>query len=351
MSRKRLEGRDEVILDPEIPIVDAHHHLYDRSGTRYLLDEYLEDARLGHQIVASIYMESRAFMRTQGPTVLRSLGEVEFANGVADDCVDGERGARVCAGIVGYAEMTAGEAIGELLDSAIALAPNRFRGVREVTHEHANPAPFALMMNPPAPGIMRTREFKAALRELSLRNLTFDVSIFHEQIPAFAAIADEFPYLTFVLNHLGVPLGMDTTSKELEAVFQSWYKLIAFAAYRPNIVCKIGGLGLPFCGLGFDRREDVIGFEALSVAWKPFVERTIEVFGANRCMFESNFPVDGKSCGFVPLWNAFKNIVRNYTKDEKAYLFHRTAITTYRLDLPEAPFSLWREEGKSPSLC
>jgi predicted TIM-barrel fold metal-dependent hydrolase len=336
MPAKRLEGRDEPILDPEIPIVDSHHHLFDRPELRYLLDEYLADAKAGHRIVASVYLETVAFARQDGPEVMRPLGEVEFANGVAAMSASGRYGdIRVCAGIVGYADLRHGDAVGDLLDAAIERAPERFRGVRQVTIEYAGEAPFRLMMNPPKPGILRSSGFPAGLRQLSKRGLSFDACVFHPQLPEIAALADAFPDLTFVLNHLGFPVAMDLDEQGRAAVFREWGASMRDLARRPNVVCKVGGLGMPWCGFRFEQRPDPVGYLELADAWGPCVETAIEAFGADRCMMESNLPPDGRSCGFVPLWNAMKHIVRGYTADEKAALFHRTAIRVYRLQLPE----------------
>ena len=336
MPAKRLDGRDEPILEPELPIVDSHHHLFDRPELRYLLDEYLADANAGHRIVASVYLETLAFARQDNREVMRPLGEVEFANGIAAMSASGRYGdIRVCAGIVGYADLRHGDAVGDLLDAAMERAPERFRGVRQVTIEHPGEAPFRFMMNRPEPGILKSAGFPAGLRQLSKRGLSFDACVFHPQLTEIAALADAFPHLTIVLNHLGFPIAMELDEQGRAAVFREWSASMRNLARRPNVVCKVGGLGMPWCGFKFDERSDPVGYLELSNAWRSCVETAIEFFGADRCMMESNLPPDGRSCGFVPLWNAMKHIVRDYTADEKAALFHRTAIRVYRLRLPE----------------
>lgn len=337
MTHKRLEGRDETILEPELPIIDAHHHLFDRPALRYLLDDYLADARAGHNIVASVYVETLAFARPDGPELLRPLGEIEFANGVgamAASGVDGD--CRVNAAIVGFADLRFGDAIGELLDHAIALAPERLRGVRQVTIEHPSETPFRYMTHRPPSGVLTHPGLHAGLRQVAKRGLSFDTAVFHHQLPDIAALADALPDLPIVLNHMGMAMGMEMSEADRAEVFAAWSRDLRDLARRQNVYCKLGGLGMPFWGFGFENRTDPMGYLALAAAWRPFIETAIEAFAAERCMMESNFPPDGRSCGFVPLWNALKYIVRNGSADQKAALFHRTAARVYRIDLGSA---------------
>ena len=133
---------------------------------------------------------------------------------------------------------------------------------------------------------------------------------------------------------MGIAIGIDMTTEEKAEVFRTWSASLRKLAERPNVMCKVGGLGMPNWGFQFEEREDVIGYHELARAWRPYVETAIEAFGVNRCMLESNFPPDGRSGGFVPLWNAYKYILRNCFADEKLGLFARNAATTYRLDVP-----------------
>lgn len=335
MESKRLEGRDEPILEPDLPIVDAHHHLFDLASGRYMLDEYLADVRAGHRIVASVYCETQAFARKDGPEWLRPLGEIEFANGVGAMADSGHYGdCRVCAGIIGHANMTFGARIGELLDACLERAPDRFRGVRHVTVEYPDDRPFKFIMTykPPA-GILDSPGFPLALAELQKRGLSFDAAVFDPSLPKLAALVDRFPDLTVVLNHIGIAIGIDMRAEEKAEVFRSWSASLRELARRPNVLCKIGGLGMPNWGFGFEQRRDVIGCRELAAAWGPYVEAAIEAFGPDRCMMESNFPPDGRSTGYVPLWNAYKHILRGYSADEKRALFSGTAARVYRLEI------------------
>lgn len=325
-------GREEPILEPDIPIIDSHQHLLDRPGLRYLIDDYLADVQAGHRIVASVYVETMAFARKSGPEVLRPLGEVEFANGVGAMCESGAYGAcRACAAIVGHADLRLGDRVAELLDRALELAPNRFKGVRQVTLEHPSPAPFRFISSPPPKGVMSSPGFRPAFRHLVQRGLSFDASMFHHQLPDLMALADEFPYASIVLNHCGTPMMMELDEQARNGVFLEWRKMLFDLARRPNVICKVGGLGMPFWGFRLEERTDSIGYMELAALWRPYVETTIEAFGADRCMMESNYPPDARSAGFVPLWNALKHIVTHASPDEKAALFHKTAARVYRI--------------------
>jgi L-fuconolactonase len=328
-------GRDEPILDPDLPIIDAHHHLLVRPGLRYLLDDYLADAKAGHRIVASVYMEVLTFARRDGPELLRPLGEVEFANGVGAMCAGGYSDVQVCAGIVGQADMRAGDAVAELLDRALEAAPERLCGVRQIAIDDPTEAPYRYITNRPPRSLYRSPGFRPALRQVVQRGLAFDIAVFHHQLHDVIDLADAFPDATLVLGHCGHAMAMDMSEQERDEVFRALRASMIELGRRPNVYCKIGGLGLPFWGFKLEERSDVIGSAELAALWRPFVETSIEAFGAQRCMMESNYPIDGRSAGFVPLWNALKRIVHGASPEEKAALFHRSVARAYRLRLPE----------------
>jgi predicted TIM-barrel fold metal-dependent hydrolase len=335
MSQRRLRGRDEPIVDPDVPIIDAHHHLFDRPALCYMAEDYLADIGAGHRIVASVYVETQAFARPDGEELYRPLGEIEFANGVGAMGASGVYGAsRICAAIVGYADFRLGDGIAKLLDRALALAPERFRGVRQVTIEDPTETAYRYITHRPASGIMQHAGFRLGFRHLAPRGLAFDASVFHHQLPQIGALAREFPDTTIVLNHLGLAMAMGMPRHARLEVFQQWRDALLELARRPNVLCKIGGLGLPFWGFGFEERDDEIGYRELAEAWRPYVETGIEAFGVNRCIMESNYPPDARSCGFVPLWNALKHIVRAASPEERAALFYGTAASVYRMNLP-----------------
>ncbi|RZL88135.1 MAG: amidohydrolase [Variovorax sp.] len=335
---RRLDGRDEAILDPGLPIIDAHHHLFDRPAQRYMLEDYLDDVGAGHKVIASVYVETLAMARTQGPEVLRPLGEIEFANGAAAMSASGLYGpCRVAAAIVGHADLRLGEQVAPLLDRCIAAAPERFRGVRQITIEHSSEAPFRAMTHRPPAGVMRSAGFRPAFAELARRNLTFDAAVFHHQLPELGELAAAFPDTIIVLNHMGTAMGMEMSDAERAEVFRQWRDALRELARHENVMCKIGGLGLPSWGFGFEHRTKPVGYLELAAHWQPYVETAIEAFGDTRCMMESDFPPDGRSCGFVPLWNALKHITRGCSAAQKAQLFHSTAARVYRIDLAALP--------------
>ena len=340
-GRQMLVGRDEPIIDPDIPIIDAHMHLFDRPQLgdrpplRYLLNEYLADARSGHRVVASVYVEILAFVRKDGPEVLRPLGEIEFANGLAAMAASGIYGdCRACAGIIGYADLRLGDQVAELLDRAMEVAPERFRGIRQCTNFSTNQAPYRFITNRPPQGVMQDPGFHAGFRQLAKRGLTFDAAMFHPQLQDVVDLADAFPDATIVVNHCGHALAMDLDETGRADVFRDWRELMRKVAQRPNVYCKVGGMGLPMWGFKLEERTDPIGYLELAATWRPWVETTVELFGAKRCMMESNYPPDGRSAGYVPLWNALKHIVRAASPDDKATLFHGTAAKVYRLNVP-----------------
>lgn len=331
---KHSEGRDEAILDPEIAIVDSHHHLFVRPQLRYLLDDYLDDVNAGHNIVASVYIETQAMTRPDGPQWLRAVGEVEFANGSAAMSASGGFGpCRVAAAIVAYADLRAGSGVARTLDRMLSTAPDRLRGIRQIAMAHDDPAVLRFLGNRPPADLLDNPAFHCGLRELASRGLSFDATVLHHQLPKLAAVVSAHPNLTFVLNHLGLATAMDMDSAGRKEVFHAWRKHLQDLACQPNVVCKIGGLGTAYWGFGFDNRPQATGYLELASAWRPYVETAIEAFGPERCMMESNYPADGRSCGFVPLWNALKHITSGCSAQDKAAMFSGTAARTYGIAL------------------
>jgi len=331
---KLREGRDEEILEPEIEIIDAQHHLFDRPHLRYMLQEYLDDANAGHKIVGSVYVETQSMARKDGPDELRPLGEVEFANGVAAIMRSGAYGpCRVAAAIVGFADMTTGDRVATTLDACMAAAPQRFRGVRHIAISHPDEAILRFLTHRPPPDLLKSPGFRSAFRHVSKLGLSFDATVLHHQLPEVAQLAADFPDTAIVLDHAGLATVVPGDAKSRSEVFQEWRNNLQALARHENVSCKIGALGTSYWGFGFTERSAPIGYRELAQAWKPYVETAIELFGVHRSMMESNYPNDGRSCGFVPLWNALKYIVKDATRDEKAALFRGTAERVYRMDL------------------
>ncbi len=324
----------EEILEPDLPIIDPHHHLWERPGNRYLIDDYLADVRTGHNIRASVFVECGAFYRKTGPALTAPVGEVEFANGVAATAAGGTYGSiLICAGIVGSADIRVGADVEQVLDAQIAAAGERFRGIRFITKWDSDEDLNTGRYNPPR-GLMQDRDFRAGFATLAPRKLSFDTMIYHPQILELAELARAFPDTIIVLNHIGglIAWTRNYVTRREEAIAQ-WRSSMAELAKCPNVFVKLGGLGMPYLGLGLDQLEVPASSERLAGTWGPLFEHCIDKFGPDRCMFESNFPPDRDSADYPILWNAFKRVAAKYSADEKRALFYGTAAKAYRLQL------------------
>jgi predicted TIM-barrel fold metal-dependent hydrolase len=340
----------EAILEPELPIVDPHHHLWDRSmfppapgpehpfttaikpAQRYLLDELLKDTGSGHNITATVFLECGAFYRADGPAELKSLGETEFVNGVAAMSASGAYGAtRACAGIVGRAELTLGDAVKPILEQHLAVGGGRFKGIRNSASWDADAEVLGPLNRLQAGHYLRD-DFRAGFRHLAPLGLSFDAWLLEPQLPELTDLARAFPDTTIVLDHVGTPIGRGGYSGKLDERFPIWRDNIRELAKSPNVVVKLGGLAMAFCNFPSFLAEPRAPSQQLADEWRPYVETCIEAFGADRAMFESNFPVDMGSCDYATLWNAFKRLASGASDDEKTALFSGTARRVYRLD-------------------
>ena len=324
----------EPILEPDLPIIDPHHHLWDRHDWRYLLDELLMDTKSGHNIVATVFVQCRAFHRAKGPKELRPLGETEFVAGVAAMSESGVYGdTRVCEGIVGHADLTLGARVEPVLEAHIEAGGGRFRGIRHITAWDAD----ATVMNPsytPPERQLGDPAFRDGLKTLGRMGLSFDAWLYHPQIDDLAAAARACPETQIVLDHVGGPLGSGAYAGQREAEFPRWVTAIKEIAQCPNVFVKLGGLGMAINGFGFEDAAEPPSSEMLVTAWKPYVETCIEAFGSERCMFESNFPVDKGSYSYPVFWNACKLLAHGASTSETADLFAGTAQRFYRLSDP-----------------
>lgn len=329
-----LALHEETILEPELPIVDPHHHLWDPPGKRYLFDELMADLNTGHNIVATVFMECSAMLRADGDPEFRWVGETEFVNGVAAMSASGAYGpARACAAIIGRVDLTIGARAREVLEAHIAAGGGRFRGIRNNGSWDPDPSLRSPRLEI-APGLLGQRDFREGFTELAKLGLTFDSWLYHTQIAELAGLARAFPDAAIVLDHVGGPLGVNAYAGRRAEIFEFWRARIREIAECPNVTVKIGGLGMTMFGFGFEARERPPSSEELAQAWRPYVETCIEAFGTKRCMFESNFPVDKGSYTYAAYWNACKRLTAGASADEKADLFSRTAARAYRLELP-----------------
>ena len=326
-----LAQRHEEIIDPTLAIVDPHHHLWDFATNRYLLPELLGDTGSGHKIEQTVFVECTAFYRAAGPAELRVVGETEFVNGVAAMAASGRYGeTQACAGIVGYADLTVGAAVERVLGAHVAAGNGRFRGIRHAAGWDASDEVQNSHTNPP-PELYRRADFRQGFAKLRQFGLSFDVWLYHPQLGDVVDLARAFPDQPMVLDHVGGPLGIGPYAGHRDAIFRQWQRDIRALADCANVHVKLGGLGMKICGFEFHKRAAPPSSEELAALWRPYVETCIESFGAERCMFESNFPVDKVSCSYAVLWNAFKRLAAGASPAEKDALFRGTAARFYRL--------------------
>lgn len=321
----------EPILEPDLPIVDPHHHLWDRPNWRYLHDELLADTGSGHNIVATVFVQCRAFHKAAGPEQFRPVGETQFVAGTAAMAESGQYGAtRLCEGIVGHADMFLGADVEPVLEAHIQAGNGRFRGIRHITAWDPDP----IVMNPaytPPRHALADAKFQAGLKTLGQMGLTFDAWLYHPQIDDLAIAAKACPETRMVLDHVGGPLAISAYEGKRDAEFPKWKASIEALSRLPNVYVKVGGLGMRINGFRFEDADQPPTSDALARAWKPYVETCIEAFGAQRCMFESNFPVDKGSYSYPIFWNACKKLAAGASADEKKALFAGTAQRFYRL--------------------
>jgi L-fuconolactonase len=328
-----VRRHSEPALEPALPIIDPHHHLWVNDTGTYLLDELLADLNTGHNIVATVFIEAGSFYRTDGPVEMRPIGEVEVANGVAAMSASGRYGnSRLCAGIVGHADLTLGDAVKPVLEALIAAGNGRLRGIRYGLPWDSGNARSGNKKRPPPPRhLALDPTFRRGIACLHPLGLSFEAWMFFHQLPELADLLRAFPDTSVILNHVGGILGIAPHDGKRDQVFAAWRNNIRELAQYPNLTIKVGGLAMTHCGWDFHRRENPPSSQELAAEWRPYVETCIETFGPARCMMESNFPAEKQSCGYGALWNAMKIITRDCSAAEKAALYHDTAARVYRI--------------------
>ena len=322
----------EPALEPGLPICDPHHHLWDkregRIERRYMIDEIQRDLESGHNVVSTVFVEHLSMFRADGPDEMKVVGEVEFANGIAAMAASGLYGrTKVAAGIVGFADLTLGSRVRGVLEAEIAAAPTRFRGIRCTGAWDPDPR----IGRAPKQSLYLDRAFREGFAEVDALGLVFDMTARFPQLPECTDLARAFPCTTIVLNHLGGIAGIGAYEGRRDEVFATWKRSMAELAACGNVVVKLGGLCMEYCGFGWHERPRPPSSQELADATRRYFETAIELFGPGRCMFESNFPVDKVSCSYGVLWNSFKRITAGCSPTEKAQLYHDTAARVYRL--------------------
>ena len=318
-------------LEPDLPICDPHHHLWDRPNDRYFLEDLLKDTGGGHNIVQTVFVECRAMYKESGPEEMRPVGETEFVQGVADQAASGKYGkTAVASGIVGFADLSIGSNVASVLEAHIAASKNRFRGIRHISVWTPNPADIMAAHNAPK-GLLLDPKFREGFAYLQKYNLSFDAWLYFPQMMELVDLARAFPDTSIVVDHIGGLVRVGPFAGKDDEVLRDWKRGIDALAACPNVSAKLGGLGTPRCGFGWFEQAAPPGSVEMAKGLAPYFNYCIEQFGAERCMFESNFPVDKASFSYTVMWNAFKRLSKDFTPQERAALFHDTAARVYRL--------------------
>lgn len=327
-----LALHQEAILEPDLPIIDAHHHIWQQEGNPYDLADLADDTGSGHNIVGTVAVEAHAGYRTDGPEQLRPVGETEAIEAKLAARPDlAARG--LCQGIIGKVDLTLGSAVEEVLQAHAAASP-RFRGVRHLFTRDPH-FPDGIALRPSAEGLLKRLDYRDGLAAVARAGLSFDAMGYHSQISDLAEVARLLPDLRIVLDHFGAPLGVGPYADRRADVLRQWQLAIRELSKCPNVVVKMGGQGMIISGDFWHDRELPPSSVDLARAWQPLFDTCIEAFGPDRCMFESNFPVDKGMFAYPVVWNAFKRLASGATPAEKAALFHDTACRTYRLSPTE----------------
>jgi predicted TIM-barrel fold metal-dependent hydrolase len=329
-----LEQHQEDVIDPDLPIIDPHHHLWDRAGWPYSLDNLLDDIYTGHNVVSTVFVECRTRYRAGGPSELRPVGEIEFVRSVAEEALSRSGGrVRICEGVIAHADLRYGNAARSAIEVMREASGGRLRGVRHSTAWDPEPEIF----NPELgtrPGLLAETEFRDGVALLGRLGLTFDAWLYHPQLDELAGLARACSQTQVILDHAGGPIGIGRYRSRKQAGFREWQAALKRVAECHNVSVKLGGLAMRISGQDFHERDRPPSSEELAAEWRALIETCIEAFGPERCMFESNFPVDKASCSYRVLWNAFKRLTRQYSSAEKWAMFAGTAARLYRLEAP-----------------
>jgi predicted TIM-barrel fold metal-dependent hydrolase len=324
-----LAQHREEIIEPELPIVDPHHHLWSRGGNVYLLPELIADLSSGHNIRATVFEECGSMYRADGPEELRSLGETEFVTGVAAMSASGGFGqARACAAIVGNVNLLLGSRVAAIFEAHLAASGGRFHAIRFSTAWDADERVHKTV---PRPAMLAEARFREGFQYLARFGLAFDAWVYHPQLGEVAGLAAAFPDTPIVLNHFGSPILGGPNAGRAAEVFDEWRTGMTALARHANVHVKLGALPVRRSATMRGAGAPPLCSEEIAAAWRPFFEVCLEQFGARRCMFESNFPVQKRWCSYAVFWNACKRLAACVSPDEKSALLSGTAARVYRL--------------------
>ena len=331
ISQSWLEQVNEAAIEPGLPICDPHHHLWDYPESRYLLGELNADINSGHNVRSTVFVECMSMYNSKSRPELAPVGETEFVEKIAlQNDSDNQGRFRAAAGIIGHANLRLGGSVDEVLQAHRQASPQRFRGIRHSASWDASEAVRNSHSKPP-PQLYLDNQFRAGFACLAHQELVFDAWLYHPQLPDLCDLAKAFPYQTIVLDHVGGPLGIGPYANKRGEVLAQWQKHIQAVAKHENVFVKLGGLGMAINGFDWHQQTLPPTSAQLAAANKPYISYCIEVFGIDRCMFESNFPVDKISASYTNLWNSFKRITKEFSDSEKAKLYHDNATRVYKL--------------------
>jgi len=324
-TQEWLELVVEDVLEPDLAIVDPHHHLWPPgAGMHYAIGDLHADVGDGHRVVHTVFVECRSSYRPDGPAELRPVGETEFVAGVAAADPTG-----LIAGIVAHADLRL-ENLDDVLDAHAAAGQGLFCGIRHALSRADGRAQLAIPGHAPE-GLFADESFRRGVARLGQRGLTYDSWQYHYQAREFLELARAVPGTTMVLDHFSTPLGVGPFAAQTEEIFATWKADMADIAACPNVVAKLGGMAMPDNGFGWHKAEQPATSDQFVAAQRRYYEHMIECFGAERCMFESNFPVDRTALSYRTVWNAFKKIAAGCSAEEKEALFAGTASRVYRV--------------------
>lgn len=321
----------ETILEPDLAIVDTHHHIWEDRG-RYNLEDMLADTGSGHNVVATVFIDCRQKYRTSGPEEMRPVGEVEYVAAIAEQCLAKYPDkTRVAAGIVGYADLSMGARVEAVLAAEIEAGRGRFRGVRNSAGWHEDPI-IGNNHQGAGPEHYLRADFREGLDRLTKMGLSLDALVYHHQHADMLALSRACPNANIIMNHTGMPLGYGPFTGKIKEVHAQWLEHLPEIAACPNVSMKLGGMMMRLAAYDYNTLPAPPSSEQLADYWRPWIEPCIELFGAERCTFESNFPVDKMGIGYAALWNAFKHITKSASASEKAAMYAGTARRVYRLE-------------------
>ncbi|CAE7182523.1 unnamed protein product [Symbiodinium pilosum] len=323
-----LSQVSEDIIEPERPIVDPHHHLWRQPNWTYELSELWGDTDSGHNITHTVFLECGSSYFSEGPEHLRCVGETNYVAEIAQASKQDPARATIAA-IVAKADLDSPH-LDEVLDAHEKAAQGLFRGIRHAGARDPHPEDLTIAGRAPE-GLYQNEAFIRGVQRLGERGYSYDTWHYHHQNPSFCTLAKAAPDTTMILDHFGTPLGVGIYADQREAVFEQWQRDIAEIAKCPNVVAKLGGLAMPDNGFGWNQRATPPTSDEFVDAQARYYHHTIKCFGPERCMFESNFPVDRLSISYHVLWNGLKKIASRYSPAEQDALFQGTAKRIYKL--------------------